>query len=189
MTGILLALVAAAGALPSFPRQAGGPITQPALGVTLDGHPAVVAVAGERLVAFRASGAAVPGFPVALGADEVPSGAPAAADMDGDRRPEIAVVTLSGTVVLWADGRVAPGFPRPLGARARAGPSFADVDGDGRPELLVGDDKGRVHAFKKNGREARGWPVSVGAPVTGSVSSARFAGGPVLRGRYRNWPY
>jgi hypothetical protein len=134
-------------------------------------------VAGERLVALRASGGTVPGFPVALGAGEAPSGAPAAADMDGDRRPEIAVVALSGRVVLWADGRVAPGFPHSLGARARAGPSFGDVDGDGHPELLVGDEKGRVHAFKKNGREAKGWPVSVGAAVTSSVSSARFGGG------------
>ncbi|HET6922532.1 MAG TPA: FG-GAP-like repeat-containing protein, partial [Anaeromyxobacteraceae bacterium] len=177
MTEIVLALVAAAGALPSFPRQAGGPVGGSVLGIALDGQPAVVAVAGERLVAFRASGATAPGFPVALGAGEAPGGAPAAADMDGDRRPEIAVVTLAGKVVLWADGRVAPGFPRSLGARARAGPSFADVDGDGRPELLAGDEAGRVHAFKKNGREARGWPVPVGAAVTSSVSSARFGGG------------
>ncbi|HEX9187569.1 MAG TPA: VCBS repeat-containing protein, partial [Vicinamibacteria bacterium] len=142
MTEIVLALVAAAGALASFPRQAGGPITQSVLGIALDGEPVVVAVAGERMVAFRAGGGPTPGFPVALGADESPSGAPAAADMDGDRRPEIAVVALSGRVVLWADGRVAPGFPHPLGAPAKAGPSFADVDGDGRPELLVGDEKG-----------------------------------------------
>ena len=63
--------------------------------------------------------------------------------MDGDGRPEIAVVTTSGRLYLWSGGPV-HGFPAQLGAKARAGVSFADVDGDGRPELVVGDEKGRV---------------------------------------------
>jgi hypothetical protein len=96
--------------------------------------------------------------------------------MDGDGRPEIAVVTTSGRVLLWSGGPV-PGFPVQLGARARAGVSFGDVDGDGRPELLVGDERGKVHALKRNGREAPGWPATVGAPVTSTVSSSAFAGG------------
>ncbi|HEY6101575.1 MAG TPA: VCBS repeat-containing protein, partial [Anaeromyxobacter sp.] len=77
---------------------------------------------------------------------------------------------------LWSGG-IAQGFPVQLGARVRAGVSFADVDGDGKPELVVGDDKGRVHAFKRSGREVAGWPAQVGAPVTSSVSSSNFGGG------------
>jgi len=177
MQAILLALAVQAGALSNFPRNAGGPISQSAIGVALGGSPAVVAAAGELVVAYRFDGSSPPGFPFSLGAGEAAAGAPAAADMDGDGRPEIAVVTLSGKLFLWGDGRVLPGFPVKLGAKAKAGPSFADVDGDGRREVLVGDDRGRLHAFSKGGREAKGWPATLGAAITTSAASARFAGG------------
>ena len=180
MNPLLLSLLLGAGALSNFPRDAGGPITQSATQATLDGAPAVVVVAGEQVTAFRADGGAPRGFPFGLGADEAASGAPAVADMDGDGRPEVAVVTLSGKLFLWADGRVAPGFPVKLGATARTGASFADVDGDGRPEVLAGDESGKLHAFKKNGEEARGWPVSLGAAVSSTASTSRFAGTRVL---------
>ncbi len=179
MTGFLLAL-ALASDLGSFPRRVGGAVGHGAIGVTLDGQPAVVLVAGEEVVALRADGAAPRGFPLAMGADERPSGAPAAADLDRDGRPEIAVATVEGRLHLWSGGRPLPGFPASLGARCRAGPSFADVDGDGRLEVVVGDEKGRLHAFGAGGREPAGWPLSLGAPVASSASASRFAGGPSL---------
>ncbi len=179
MNELLLALALGATALSNFPRDAGGRVSQQAIGVTLGGAPAVVVPAGEKVIALRGDGSMVPGFPVSLGAGEAASGPAAAGDMDGDGRPEIAVVTTSGRLFLWSGGLV-PGFPRILGARARAGASFADVDGDGRPEVLVGDEKGRVHAFKRNGRDAAGWPAMVGAPVTSSISSAVFGSGRAL---------
>ncbi|BDG10434.1 FG-GAP repeat domain-containing protein [Anaeromyxobacter paludicola] len=180
MNALLLSIVLGAGALTNFPRDAGGAVTQSAIGAQVDGAPAVVAVAGEQVVAFRADGSSPRGFPFSLGRDEAASGAPAAGDMDGDRRTEVAVVTLSGRLFLWSEGRIAPGFPVRLGAGSRAGPSFADVDGDGKPELLVGDESGRLHAFKKSGQEAKGWPVSLGAPVSSTASSSRFAGSRVV---------
>ena len=176
MNELLLALALGASALSNFPRDVGGRISQQAIGVTLGGAPAVVVPAGEKVIALRGDGSMVPGFPIALGAGEAASGSVAAADMDGDGRPEIAIATTSGRLFLWSGGMVA-GFPVMLGARARAGASFADVDGDGRLEVLVGDEKGRVHAFKRSGREAAGWPAGGGAPVTSSISSAVF--GPV----------
>jgi hypothetical protein len=176
MNELLLALTLGASALSNFPRDAGGRISQPAIGVSIGGAPAIVVPAGEKLVGLRGDGSLVPGFPVSLGAGEAAAGAAAAADMDGDGRPEIAVVTTSGKLFLWSGG-ILPGFPVQLGARARAGVSFADVDGDGRPEVLVGDDKGRLHAFKRSGREVAGWPAVVGAAVTSSASSSNFAGG------------
>jgi len=176
MTGLLLAL-ALASDLPGFPRPVGGTVAHGAIGVTLDGQPAVVLVAGEEVVALRSDGGAARGFPLALGAGERASGPPAAADLDRDGRPEIAVVTTEGKVHLWSAGRPQPGFPVSLGARCRAGPAFVDVDGDGRPELVVGDEKGRLHALGAGGREPPGWPVSLPAAVTSSASASRFAGG------------
>jgi len=177
MLELLLATALGAGALSNFPRDTSGKIGHPAIGLTLDGGPAVVVAAGDLLTGYRADGGSPIGLPFALGGGEVAAGAPAAADMDGDRRPEIALVTTSGKVFLWSGGKVA-GWPVLLGAKARAGASFADVDGDGRPEVVVGDDKGRLHAFKKSGAPVRGWPVVLGkAAVTSSAASAVFAGG------------
>lgn len=176
MNPLLLALALGAAALSNFPRDAGGRISQPAIGVSLGGAPAIVVPAGEKIVALRGDGTLVGGFPLSLGAGEAAAGAVAVADMDGDGRPEIAVVTTSGKLYLWSAALVS-GFPVQLGAKARAGVAFADVDGDGKPEVVLGDDKGRVHAFKRTGREVAGWPASVGAPVTSSVSSSNLGGG------------
>lgn len=177
MIQLLLAVALGAGALSNFPKETGGKITLPAVGVTLDGGPVVVVPAGDQVAAFRADGGSPAGFPIFVGEGEAVVGAPAAADMDGDRRPEIAVVAGSGKVFLWSGG-VLPGWPVSLGARARAGAAFADVDGDGKPEVVVGDDRGRLHAFKRNGAPVHGYPFQLGkAAVTSSPSSAVFAGG------------
>ncbi len=180
MTSILLALVLSAGPLSGFPHGVGGPITQSAIGVTLEGAPAVLVIAGEiqsSLIAFRADGSRPRGLSFSLGEDEVASGPPAAGDMDGSRHLDIAVVSLSGKLWIWSEGRVLPGFPVKLGASAKVGPSFADVDGDGKLEVVVGDEKGRLHAFKKSGKEAKNYPVALGTAVTSAASSSRFAGG------------
>lgn len=177
MIELLLAIALGAGALSNFPRETGGKIAAPAVGVVLDGVPVVVLAAGDQLAAFRADGGSPGGFPVRVGEGETLVGAAAAADMDGDRRPEIAGVTASGKVVLWSGGVVA-GWPVSLGARARAGAAFADVDGDGKPELVVGDDRGRLHAFERSGAEVHGYPLQLGrSAVTSSAASASFAGG------------
>ena len=177
MSRLLLALALSAGVLSGFPRSAGGPIVQSAVGAFIDGAPAVVVAAGETVAAWRADGSSPHGFPLRLGSGEAAAGSPAAADMDRDRRYDIAVVTTSGKLHLWAGSVPVPGFPARLGAQARAGPSFADVDGDGKLEVIAGDQSGRLHAFKRSGREARGWPVMLGAAVTSAAASARFAGG------------
>ncbi|WP_242394366.1 FG-GAP-like repeat-containing protein [Anaeromyxobacter oryzisoli] len=177
MKELLLAVALGAGALSNFPRESGGRISHPAIGVVVGGAPAVIVPAGELLTAFHAGGKTPAGFPFLLGMDEVASGAAAAADMDGDGRAEIAVATASGKIFLWS-GAVVPGYPvATVGAGVKAGVSFGDVDGDGRPELLVGDDQGRIHAFKKGGAEARGYPVQVGRAITSPVSASSFGGG------------
>src|SRR4051812_24259508 len=107
MTQLLLAVALGAGALSNFPREAGGKIAHPAISVSLGGAPAVIVPAGDLLTGFRADGSTPSGLPVALGTDEVASGGAAAADMDGDGRPEVAVATASGKVFLWS-GAVLP---------------------------------------------------------------------------------
>lgn len=175
MNAFLLAVAAGAAGFSSFPRDAGGKISNGAIGASLGGAPAVIVAAGDRVAAFRADGSPA-GLTISLAGDTA-AGAPAAADMDGDGRLEVAVATTSGKLHLWSGAPVS-GFPVKLGAPIQAGASFGDVDGDGRPELLVGDVKGRVHAFKKNGRELTGWPATLpGCVVTSTVSTAVFAGG------------
>ncbi len=181
MLHLLLSLTIGASALSNFPRDSGGRIPHAALGLGFSGKPAVVVSAGDRLHAIHADGSSPAGFPFVLPDGELLAGAPAAADLDGDRRPEIAVVTASGKLYLWSGGGVAAGFPVALQARVRAGASFADVDGDGRLEVVVGDELGRIHAFARSGARARASPFSGGkAAVTSSISSSVFAGGPSL---------
>ncbi len=70
--------------------------------------------------------------------------APAAADLDGDGRPEIVAVddASTGVVAFRADGAPYWRSGPVISADARrrlAGPSLADLDGDGWPEILVDD--------------------------------------------------
>ena len=58
------------------------------------------------------------------------------------------------------DATLLPGWPLFLGADGAGSPAFDDLDGDGRDELLIGDGDGEVHAFRADGSEAPGWPVT-----------------------------
>jgi hypothetical protein len=51
------------------------------------------------------------------------------------------------------------GFPIRLASSGEAQPVLADLDGDGRNEVVLPTADGVVHAFRRNGRELRGWPV------------------------------
>jgi hypothetical protein len=62
---------------------------------------------------------------------------------------------------LHRDQDMLDGFPRDLGGDGASSPAFADLDGDNENELVVAGSDGIVHAFRRGGGEAPGWPARV----------------------------
>ena len=60
---------------------------------------------------------------------------------------------------LHRDASMLDGFPKQLAGDGESSPAFADIDGDNRNELVFGSADGFVHALKRDGSEARGFPV------------------------------
>lgn len=89
----------------------------------------------------------------------------AAADLDGDGSPEVAVGSTAGRVYVFdAEGGLLPGWPVSTGGRVQAKPAAADVDGDGSLDLVVLDgETGLLWALDGEGSSLPGWPVEVGA--------------------------
>lgn len=54
------------------------------------------------------------------------------------------------------------GFPRDVAGAATSSPVFADLDGHRGAELILATDDGEVHAFRHDGNEITGFPVSTG---------------------------
>jgi hypothetical protein len=79
----------------------------------------------------------------------------ALADLDGDGRKEILVVSSKGRLfALNTQGYMVDGFPVQLGNEARAfrsGPLVGDIDGDGVEELLNVDAAGDLWAYRQGG--------------------------------------
>ena len=88
---------------------------------------------------------------------------PVAWDFDGDGVREIAVGAWDGYMYLL-DDRLddLPGWPRYSRKGFFSSPALADLDGDGRPEILAGSETGRLFAWHADGRDAAGFPVSLG---------------------------
>ncbi len=63
------------------------------------------------------------------------------------------------------DPDLVAGFPRAVAGTSSASSRFVDVDGDGTNELLVATSQGTIHAYRANGTELSGFPVS-GDPST-----------------------
>ncbi|MEA2064565.1 MAG: immune inhibitor A [Gemmatimonadota bacterium] len=116
-------------------------------------HPDSLRAAQHRLHVFDFNGMAKPGFPVWINAPEVRSeprylGAPALADIDGDKAQEIFLCT-GGRLCLVFSGN---GNPRPLarfitGSNPLAAPVPADLDGNGSLDLLLADSEGYLYAY------------------------------------------
>lgn len=80
------------------------------------------------------------------------------------------------TFALHHEPDLLPGFPIPLGGDGVSAPLTADLDLDGREEIVLGTSEGAVHAYKADGTEVPGWPVSTD-PLELHMDAPAFAGG------------
>lgn len=166
-----------AGALlPGFPVAVGGTVDQGNAFVLLPAP--VVAdvdgVAGLEIVTVSnagdvhvldTTGAALTGWPVALG--ETVLASPAVADLDAQAGLEIVVADDGGDVtMLAADGSILRTMVRVLGGPSS--PAIGDLDNDADLEIVVGSLDGRVYAWHHDGTTVSGWPFVTGSAVQGS---------------------
>lgn len=106
--------------------------------IDLDGTLELLLAQNEQVHVLRHDGSYLPGWPRTLPPGVIAQTSPAVGDLDGDGRPEIAVVTNNSgsfaTALFRGDGT-------PIGSVGPNGYSMAigDVLGDSRPELIVCD--------------------------------------------------
>ncbi|MCU1449065.1 MAG: repeat-containing protein [Acidimicrobiales bacterium] len=136
---------------------------------------------GFQVLAFNADGSYLPGWPVNVGGKTTSS--PAVGDIDGDGRPDVAIVAEDGKLYAFrgngslifsrciANDQV-NGCPLPL----HASPSIADIDNNGRNEVLVGGEQW-VSALDGAGNTVyRGETISGTNPVVAAPTVASVGG-------------
>lgn len=112
------------------------------------------------------------GFPVEIG--EKVKSEPALGDVDGDGYLEIVVASDNKIFAYNYNGTVADNFPimvdrvDPVGC-IKSSPVLVDVDEDGVPEIVIGTEEGRLYAFKRDGNEIRGFPLSCAGAISSSA--------------------
>jgi hypothetical protein len=99
---------------------------------------------------------------------------PVVADLDGDRLPEILLVTFDGGNLVALSGQTcAELWSRPAGLGTRSQLAVADLDGDKVPEIIGVDSSGKVLVFDKSGNKLA--TSSQAASVSGRDGGAAIA--------------
>jgi len=114
---------------------------------------------------------------------------PAVADLDGDDLPEVILGSgkaKKNMLALCADGSFAPGWPQSTPCEIVSSPAIGDIDGDGHAEVVVGSYgrynakerlyEGWLHAWHRDGRPVKGWPVRAGWGIESTPALADLNG-------------
>jgi hypothetical protein len=159
--GKLYAFGIDATVLPGWPRQIGrGNYIDP-LGIDLDGDGVLNVVAGG--FAFRGNGTSLPGWPLSSPRSGY-YGSAVAADLTGDREPEIILVNQHGhsLAVVQPDGTFLNGWPIKTLSQPSATPLVADVDGDFENEIIVAlGYPAQIAAYNPDGTLVSEWPYVI----------------------------
>lgn len=89
-------------------------------------------------------------------------------------------------VSIYKDPDLVAGFPIVVGSSGEGGPKVADLLGDGKREIVYADTSGLVHAYRADGHELTGWPVTTAqlSLVAMHASAPAFSVGNVDSSRY-----
>jgi M6 family metalloprotease-like protein len=103
------------------------------------------------------------------GADEIMA-AMERADWDSTLAPDYSTSEVCGFEIEGGEARLIPGWPKSLGGSHPTEITGIDLDGDSRLEIAIGDESGRLYAFKPNGE-----PYFDGSDPLGSFFTVRGA--------------
>lgn len=167
--------------LPGFPFTTAGNITSSPAVCDLDnnGQPDIVFGASDsKMYALKKDGTAVAGWPQGIQLNEDFDSSPAVGDITGDGIPDVVVGASNGRLFAWRNtGAILPGFPLFVrdnlnnNVPVRSSPILVDIDNDGLPEIIVGDQIGRLFAFKANGTPVPGFPIQTGNLIEGGPAA------------------
>lgn len=140
-----------------------------------DGRLDVVCADYYDLYAFDSSGSLLQGWPNTISNNSLEYITEiAAADVNGDLKPEVAAITDHDFIHVRApEGPAISGWPKtPENTTYLSGVALADVDGDRDFEIIVSSDSGRIAVYDGDGIVLEGFPASIGGLYTSVESIA-----------------
>ncbi len=145
----------------------------------------IMGLQNGTLYAFRKDGTNYPGFPFIARAGDHFIREVNVADLNNDGKKEIVATALTyggyKIYIVRSDGTAYPGWSQPVLNGSPISddttPTIADLNGDGTKEIVavevirsVTSTTVRLHAFRLNGSELSGFPVSYTLPAMGTQS-------------------
>ena len=168
---------------PGFPVTQAGNSYEGAIFCNMDTDPdlEIVVCIGQATYAFNLDGSLVTGWPQTI--PQVPSGAPAFGDIDGDGEGEIVIGSYYGSSAGYVyayekNGSPVTGFPVNSGYVTRSA-TLADLNNDGSMEIIVSKrtyPTGQVAIYKGDGTMYPGWPQDIGTVPAASAAVGDITG-------------